>query len=102
MIRSQKYLSILLERLPKWELRSYDHQTYLDQIRDRISSAADIQAELRSLYQVKGFANFVLSLMWIADKVEKDPTLEESTLAEETLVFSKFREAVGDISGDQQ
>jgi hypothetical protein len=98
MNRSQKYISILLERLPKWELRSYEHQTSLDRIRDRISSASDIRKELDALYKVKGFADFALSLMWIANKVEKDPALEESTLAEETLVFTKFRQAMGDAS----
>jgi hypothetical protein len=98
MNRSQKYISILLERLPKWELRSYEHQTSLDRIRDRVTSSSDINAELNSLYQVKGFAEFALSLMWIADNVEKDITLDESTLAEETLVFEKLRYALGDIS----
>ncbi len=97
MNRSQKYISILLERLPKWELRSYEHQTSLDRIRDRITSASDIHMELDSLYKVKGFAEFALSLMWIVDKVEKDNTLDESTLAEETLVFEKLRLALGDI-----
>ena len=102
MNRSQKYISILLERLPKWELRSYEHQTSLDRIRDRVTSAPDIHAELNSLYQVKGFAEFALSLMWIADKVEKDTTLDESTLAEETLVFQKLCYALGDISASSQ
>jgi hypothetical protein len=102
MNRSQKYISILLERLPKWELRSYEHQTSLDRIRDRVTSASDIYAELNSLYQVKGFAEFALSLMWIADKVEKDTTLDESTLAEETFVFEKLRYALGDISASSQ
>ena len=102
MNRSQKYISILLERLPKWELRSYEHQTSLDRIRDRITSASDIHAELNSLYRVKGFTEFALSLMWIADKVEKDATLDESTLAEETLVFEKLRYALGDISAPSQ
>ncbi len=102
MNRSQKYISILLERLPKWELRSYEHQTSLDRIRDRVTSSSDIYAELNSLYQVKGFAEFALSLMWIADKVEKDTTLDESTLAEETLVFEKLRYALGDISVPSQ
>ena len=102
MNRSQKYISILLERLPKWELRSYEHQTSLDRIRDRVTSASDIHVELNSLYQVKGFAEFALSLMWIADKVEKDVTLDESTLAEETLVFEKLRYALGDISASSQ
>jgi hypothetical protein len=102
MNRSQKYISILLERLPKWELRSYEHQTSLDRIRDRVTSASDIHAELNSLYQVSGFAEFALSLMWIADKVEKDTTLDESTIAEETLVFEKLRFALGDISASSQ
>jgi hypothetical protein len=96
MNRTQKYISTLLERLPKWELRSYEHQTSLDKIRDRLSSSHDLKAELRSLYQVKGFSDFALSLLWIVDKVEKDPLLEESTLKEETFVFLKFRQGVGD------
>jgi hypothetical protein len=103
MSRTQKYISLLLERLPKYELRSYEHQISLDRIRDRISGTADINAELHSLYQVQNCADFALSLMWIADKVEKDATKEESTIDEETLVFSKFRQAVGDVSpgGDE-
>jgi hypothetical protein len=98
MNRTHKYISLLLERLPKYELRSYEHQTSLDRIRDRFSSTEDIQAELLALYKVHGFADFALSLMWVADKVEKDSTKEESTIGEETLVFSKFRQAVGDES----
>jgi hypothetical protein len=95
MSKAQNYISTLLERLPKWELTSYEHQTSLDKLRDRISSASDLHQELDELYCVKGFSDFALSLMWIVDKVEKGSTLEESTLAEETLVFSYFRQAVG-------
>jgi hypothetical protein len=102
MNRTQKYISLLLERLPKYELRSYDHQTSLDRIRDRVSSAADINAELLLMYKVNGFADFALSLMWIADRVEKDVTKEESSIDEETLVFSKFRQAIGDVSPSGQ
>jgi len=98
MNRTHKYISLLLERLPKYELRSYEHQTSLDRIRDRFSSTEDIQAEILALYKVHGFADFAMSLMWVADKVEKDSTKEESTIGEETLVFSKFRQAVGDES----
>ena len=97
MNRTQKYISLLLERLPKYELRSYEHQTSLDRIRDRVSSASDIHAELLSMYKVKDFTDFAVSLMWIADKVEKDSTKEESTIDEETLVFSKFRQAIGEV-----
>jgi uncharacterized protein YaaR (DUF327 family) len=96
MNRTQKYISLLLERLPKYELRSYEHQTSLDRIRDKISSTSDIHAELLSMYKVKDFSDFAVSLMWIADKIEKDSTKEESTIDEETLVFSKFRQAIGD------
>jgi hypothetical protein len=102
MNREQKYLSLLLERLPKWELRSYDHQTSLDRIRDRITSAPDLKAELDFLYKVQGFSDFALSLMWIAEKVEKDLTLDESTLAEETFVFEKLRAALGDVPSSTQ
>jgi hypothetical protein len=102
MSRTQKYISLLLERLPKYELRSYEHQTSLDRIRDRISAASDINAELLYLYKVNNCADFALSLMWIADKVEKDISKEESTIDEETLVFSKFRQAVGDVSPSGQ
>jgi len=82
MSRTQKYISLLLERLPKYELRSYEHQTSLDRIRDRISAASDINAELLYLYKVNNCADFALSLMWIADKVEKDISKEESTIDE--------------------
>jgi hypothetical protein len=102
MNRTQKYISLLLERLPKYELRSYEHQKNLDRIRDRISSAPDIHEELVYLYRVKDCADFALSLMWIADKVEKDSAKEESTIDEETLVFSKFRQAMGDASPSDQ
>jgi len=95
MINAQKYISVLLERLPKWELTSYDHQTYLDRLRDRISSATDLQGELERLYQVKNFSDFALSLMWISNKVEKGLTLEESTIDEENLVFAKYQQAMG-------
>ncbi len=96
MDRAQKYISILLERLPKWELRSYDNQTNLDRLRNRISSSPNVHDELKNLYRVKGFSDFAVSLMWIAEKVAKDSTKEESTLDEETLVFSLFRQAVGE------
>ena len=102
MNRTQKYISLLLERLPKYELRSYEHQKNLDRIRDRISSAPDMHEELLYLYRVKGCGDFALSLMWIADKVEKDSSKEESTIDEETIVFSKFRQAMGDVSPSDQ
>lgn len=102
MNRTQRYISLLLERLPKYELRSYEHQTSLDRIRDRVSSTSDIHAEFLYLYQVKDCADFALSLMWIADKVEKDLTKEESTIDEETLVFSKFRQSIGDVSPSEE
>ena len=51
---------------------------------------------------MKGFADFALSLLWIADKVEKDPTMDESTLSEETLVFEKFRQGIGDVSDSSE
>jgi len=97
MSRSQKYISVLLERLPKSEIRSYEHQTSFDRLRDRISSTPNLQEELEALYRVKGFSDFALSLLWIAGKVDKDPTLEVSTPDEETLVFSKFKQAVSDV-----
>jgi len=102
MSRTQHYISVLLERLPKWELRSYEHQTSLDRLRDRISSAPDLREELQRLYKVKGFSDFSLCLLWIADKVERDPSLEESTLDEETLVFSLFRKAMGIVPAQPQ
>ena len=40
--------------------------------------------------------------MWVADRVEKDLTKEESTIDEETLVFSKFRQAIGEESSSEQ
>jgi len=89
---------VLLERLPKWELKSYENQTILDRLRDRISTAKNLKSELELLYKVNNFSEFALGLMWIAEKVEKDPTLEESSIAEESFIFKKFKQAVGEIA----
>jgi hypothetical protein len=86
----------MLQRLPKWELSSYQHQVNLDKIRERLASAGDLQEELRRLSAVTGFSEFAMSLMWMAEKAEHDSQKYDSTPEEDELVFSLYRKAVGE------
>jgi len=86
----------MLHRLPKWELSSYEHQTTLDKIRERLSSTDNLQEELRRLYTVKNYSEFAMSLMWMAERVERNAEKYDSTPEEDELVFSFYRKAVGE------
>jgi hypothetical protein len=96
MTRSQEFLTMMLHRLPKWELSSYEHQANLDKIRERLTSANDVQEELRRLYAVKNYSEFAMSLMWMAEKAEHDAQKYDSTPEEDELVFSLYRKAIGE------
>jgi len=84
-----------LERLPKEALTSEDQQSLFERIRNKISSTADILEELRGLYKVNNFGDFALSLMWIAEKVENDPSRLDPTTDEEALVFASLQKSFG-------
>lgn len=93
MSRSQQYIGSLFERIPKAALARADQQSAFDQIREKLGTTPDILEELKSLYKVKDFSDLALSLMWIAEKVENDPSRLEPTNDEEALVFSMFQRA---------
>ena len=86
----------MLHRLPKWELSLYEHQTTLDKIRERLASTNNLQEELRRLYTVKDYSEFAMSLIWMAEKVERNAEKYDSTPEEDELVFSLYRKAVGE------
>lgn len=96
MTRSQQYIDLLLDHIPKWELKEYEHRDIFDRVKETIVTSDDVRTKLSQLYKVKGFSDFALSLLWIVDRVEQDATLERPTQEEENLVFSFFRKAVGE------
>lgn len=93
MSRSQQYIGSLFERIPKAALARADQQSAFDQIREKLGTTSDILEELKTLYKVKDFSDLALGLMWIAEKVENDPSRLEPTYDEEALVFSMFQRA---------
>ncbi|HLF19907.1 MAG TPA: hypothetical protein VI704_03875 [Bacteroidota bacterium] len=100
MSRSQQYIASLLEHLPKASLPDDGQQTF-DRIRDKIGTAADVMEELKALYKVNNLSDVALSLIWIAEKVENDPSRLDPTNDEEALVFSTFQSALGGVASDQ-
>jgi len=98
MNRTQQYLVALLDRLPRAELVNDDQRALLEQIRQKLEGAEDMDRELQRLFRVQGCGDFALSLMWIAGKVENDPSLLESNADEEAFVFSKFQKVFGEIA----
>ncbi|HEY6951557.1 MAG TPA: hypothetical protein VI758_04070 [Bacteroidota bacterium] len=98
MDRSQQYVASLLEKLPKWELSDPQHQNSFDRIKDSLLNASDLQSRLKALYKVSGFSDVALGLMWIAERVESDPSKLESTAEEENLVLGLLKNAFGESS----
>jgi hypothetical protein len=96
MSRSKQYIASLLDAVPVTELADFEQRSVFDQIKERLSNSDDIQTELKTLFRVRNFSDFALGLLWISDRVEKDPTMLESSPNEQTLILSAFRKAVGD------
>lgn len=96
MSRSQHYLVSLLDNVPITELSDFEHRAAFDQIKDRIAGAEDVIGELKILYRVKNFSDFALNLLWIAERVERDPSMLESTPEEQHHTLEAFRKAIGD------
>ncbi len=85
-----------MDGVPIAELTEFEHRTTFEQVKERISGADEVVGELKTLYRVNNFSDFALGLLWIADKVERDPSLLDWTAEEQELVLSAFRKAVGD------
>jgi hypothetical protein len=95
MDRNQQYLTTLLEKVPKWELSDPLHQEAFDKMKDSLTNATDLQNQLKELYSVANFSDVALGLMWIADKVGRDPSKLESTLEEESFVLNLLKKGFG-------
>ncbi|MBI3004076.1 MAG: hypothetical protein HYY49_01510 [Ignavibacteriales bacterium] len=93
MSRSQQYIVSLFDHLPKTSLPNTSQQTF-DQIKNKIESSPDVVEELKTLYKVNNMSDVALSLLWIAEKVENDPSRLDPTTDEEALVFSMLQNAL--------
>jgi len=87
-----------MENVSEGHIASDDHRLIFAKIKEKLANAEDFEGELRALYKVQGFDEFALSLMWIAERVETDPTKLEYNLEEQGLVVDRFRDAVGDVA----
>lgn len=96
MTQAQEVVQDLLNRVPVDELSSDEQRAVFEKVKERLASASDLSAELRSLYQVKNFSDFALCLMWIAERAERNPLMLAASPEDETLVFSCFRRALGE------
>ena len=96
MDRTQQYVMTLLDKIPSSGLDDAGHRDAFGRIKNVLGEAPDLKAHLRSLYKVSNFAEFALSLMWIAERVEHDPSKLESTADEERLVARLLSTAFGE------
>ena len=85
----------LLDKVPKWELSDPEHQDAFDKIKNGLVHATDLESQLKTLYKVSNFSDFALGLMWIVDKVGRDPSKVDSTLDEESFVLNLLKKAFG-------
>ncbi len=97
MIRAQQYIQALMENVAEGQISSDDYRMTFAKIRRLLAGAEDFNAEMRRLYKVAGFSNFALALMWVAERVEADPSKLEYTPEEQSLIVSHFRFAIGDM-----
>jgi hypothetical protein len=101
MNRSHQYLATLLDRVPRWELSTNEYQDSFEKIKTRISNTANLRDELASLYKVQRFADVALGLLWIAERVDRDPSKTESTLEEEGFVLSLLKNSFEGTGGPE-
>lgn len=87
-----------MEKVPKGELTDPEHRDAFDKIRETLSNTQDLGSQLRALYKVSNFSEFALGLMWIANKVERDPTKFESSTDEEIFVYNLLKKAFVEVS----
>ncbi len=102
MDRTQQYVMTLLDKIPPSDLSDAGHQDSFGRLKNVLSEASDLRSQLRNLYKVSDFSEFALGLMWIADKVEQDPSKLESSGDEERFVLRLLRKAFGEASGVQE
>ncbi len=97
MTQSNDILRALLTNFPVAELPSGEPQRLFESIKARLSDAPDAGEELKNLYKVKGFSDFVIGFMWMVDRAEKNPGQVSIGPEDETLLLSSFRKGVAEI-----
>ncbi len=99
MSRSKQYLASLLDQFPIAELPSFESRTTLENLKERLTAAEDLPAELKTLYKVQNCSELALTLLWIAQRVEQDTSMLEPTFEDQTLVLAQLQHALGEVGG---
>ena len=96
MNRAQVYIDSMFESISQEQYSYETSQSTVLQVKAKIAGAMDLDAELKTLYKVEGFADCAMYLMWLARLVEEDPSKLEPS-EDETQAFSQFiRTALGE------
>jgi hypothetical protein len=96
MTQAQEVVQSLLSNVPVEEFSTDEQRAVFKKVRERLTCASDLNEELRSLYRVKNFSEFALCLMWIVERVERNPLMLAASPEDETLVSSSFRRALSE------
>ncbi|MEX2116187.1 MAG: hypothetical protein WEB37_04820 [Bacteroidota bacterium] len=97
MTRAQQYIQSLMENVAEGQTSTDDYRLTLAKIGRKLAESEDFESEMRSLYKVAGFSTFALAIMWVAERVEADPSKLDYTPEEQSLIVSHFRFAIGDL-----
>ncbi|MBI3112633.1 MAG: hypothetical protein HYZ01_13790 [Ignavibacteriales bacterium] len=96
MNHAHEALRTLLGTVPLAELSNDQQRTTFEALRQRLVSVADLETELRSLYKVRNFSDFATTLLWIANRTEKEGGFQVDP-GDTYLVLSSFRAAMGGV-----
>jgi hypothetical protein len=96
MTQSNDVLQSILSNFPVAELDSDAHRTVFESVKNRLIRATDSFEELKTLYKVKGFADFATGLMWMIERADKSSSQMTIGPEDETLLLSSFRRAVSE------
>jgi hypothetical protein len=86
-----------MDNVAEGQISSDEYRMTFSKIGRKLAEAQDFDSEMRQVYKVAGFSKFALALMWVAEKVESDPSKLEYTSEEQSLIVSHFRFAIGDL-----
>jgi hypothetical protein len=96
MAQQRELLASILGSFPVAELTTDEQKRVFESIRARLLQFEDVQEGLKTLYKVKGFADFAAGLLWVVDRSEKNPVSQGISMEDETLLLASFRKALGD------
>jgi hypothetical protein len=97
MAQQHDVLANILESFPVAELSPGVQQEAFLGIKNRLLSASNVEAELKTLFKVSGFSDFAAGLLWVVDRAAKSPGTPGISMEDETLLLATFRRALGDI-----